>query len=304
MYFEKLSGMVLARSPLQKKRLTRLIETQDDNYKHFCEELSERLLSHFITTKAEQVFACDSYLKMCRDFLHAQIRFKQSGIYPVAHAGDAKKEVYDNPSVMRYYMLGLLLSYMFWPNHYLLFEFFKKSISKIDLNGKKYLEIGGGHGLFVSEVVTGFPLASATVVDISATSIQTAKELLRAHQVDESDVKFIHSDFMNLEQTEEKYDFIVMGEVLEHVDDGEAFMKKAASLLNPAGAIFMTTAANSPALDHVLHFHNVQEIRDLLNKTGFEIVDEIVHAAEDVPEAQWEQELVTLNYGSLLKLAS
>ena len=302
MYFERLCNLVYSKNPLQKKRLTSFIASQDETYRHFCEDLSERLVTRFIPTDADQLFACESYLKMCRDFLHAQIRFKQTGVYPVAKAGHAKTDVYDNPDVMRYYMLGLLLSYMFWPNHYALFQFFKKSLSSMDLVDKNYLEIGGGHGLFVSEVVSRSALKSATVVDISSTSIQTAKDLLRAHEVEDNKVNFIHSDFMELERDDKRYDLIVMGEVLEHVDDGESFMKKAASLLTADGRVFMTTAANSPALDHVLHFHNEEEIRDLMDRSGFQIIDEIIHAAEDVPQSKWQEELVTLNYGAFLRL--
>lgn len=298
--FEKLTAIIFSKNALQKKRIQKVINQQDERYLTFCESLSKKLLSSLLATDADRQFACDSYLKMCRDFLHAQVRFKQTGKYPVAKASEAKEAVYDNPEVMRYYMLGLLLSYMYWPNHYKLFEFFQECLTALKVKPRNYLEIGVGHGLFTNEMLTVFPNIEPTVVDISSTSIAAAGTLLETFGVDSKQVNFVHSDFFDLEQSEQKYDFIIMGEVLEHVNDGHTFMRKARALLNPNGQIFMTTAANSPALDHVLHFHNADEIRSLLESCDLLVEKEIVMAAEEVPEKEWESEMVTLNYGSLL----
>ena len=57
------------------------------------------------------------------DFLKEQIRFKKTGVYCIDDASIANEEVYSDPKVMRYYMVGLLISYMFWPNHYALYQF-------------------------------------------------------------------------------------------------------------------------------------------------------------------------------------
>ena len=302
-YFEEIKSIVFKKNALQRKRIEKFTDCQHERYHEFCEKLSENLLTKLLTTDVEREFACDSYLKMCRDFLHAQIRFKQTGEYPILLASDAKKEVYDNPDVMRYYMSGLLLSYMFWPNHYKLFEFFQDCISNENFKPKNYLEIGVGHGLFTNEMLKMFPAIKPTVVDISQTSIQAADKLLKTFNADISKIDFIHRDFFELEESDQKYDFIIMGEVLEHVNDGYGFMQKAKNLLNSDGKVFMTTAANSPALDHVLHFHNEHEIRSLLKECGFNIELEIVMAAEDLPQSEWEKELVTINYGCLLSNA-
>jgi 2-polyprenyl-3-methyl-5-hydroxy-6-metoxy-1,4-benzoquinol methylase len=301
--FDELTEIVFSKNQLQKKRIGKFIREADHHYLEFCEELSEALLTRLLKSTEEREFACDSYLKMCRDFLHAQVRFKQSGVYPVAEASEAKREVYDNPEVMRYYMLGLLLSYMYWPNHYRLFHFFQKCLRSLDSKPCNYLEIGVGHGLFTSEILRAYPEIHSTVVDISETSIKAADKLLQTFDIPVDRVNFIHSDFFDLKENDQLFDFIIMGEVLEHVNDGHTFMKKAHGLLRPGGKIFMTTAANSPALDHVLHFTNANEIRALLIECGFKIDDDLVMAAEDVPEKDWESELVTLNYGSLLSKA-
>jgi hypothetical protein len=44
----------------------------------------------------------------------------------------------------------------------------------------------------------------------------------------------------------------------------------------------------------------VPEIRGLVQNSGFEIVQDIILPAEDVPEEKWQEELVTLNYAAIL----
>ena len=74
-----------------------------------------------VAASAEE--AARSYNRMCMDFLKEQIRFKKTGTYLINDAAIANEEVYSKPDVMRYYMIGLLLSYMFWPNHYTMLRF-------------------------------------------------------------------------------------------------------------------------------------------------------------------------------------
>ena len=105
---------------------------------------------------------------------------------------------------------------------------------------------------------------------------------------------------MELPSQERKFDFVILGEVLEHVNNGLDFMRKTKDLLSASGTVFLTTAANSPALDHVLHFHNVDEIRKMISEAGLRIVKEVAFAAENIPKEDWEKELVTINYGAIL----
>jgi hypothetical protein len=78
-------------------------------------------------------------------------------------------------------------------------------------------------------------------------------------------------------------------------------MKKTKELLAPGGRIYLSTAANSPALDHVYHFHNLKEMRDILTSNGFSIVKDLALPADDIPEKDWEKELVTINYCAILE---
>lgn len=299
----KIIDLISAQNPLQKKRIRNFLQKQTDEYWGFAEDLSAILNHSFLTDDDTRAQAATAYNKMCLDFLREQIRFRKTGVYLISDASVAVESVYDDATVMRYYMVGLLISYLFWPNHYELFRFFMHNLPKQD-RAKSYLEVGVGHGLFTSNMLKRFPKIDATVVDISETSIRTAKEILNTFQVDISHIKFIHGDYLTADLPHTGFDFIIMGEVLEHVNNAPEFLTRTKRLLNKGGSIYLSTCANSPALDHVYHFKSADHIRDLITTAGFKIAKDLALPAEDVPPERWAEELTTINYCAILEHAS
>ncbi len=52
----------------------------------------------------------------------------------------------------------------------------------------------------------------------------------------------------------EQFDFITIGEVLEHVENPKNFLNKARKILSDDGNIFITVPINGPAVDHIYLF--------------------------------------------------
>jgi len=294
----KIIHLISAENPLQRKRINAFISRQDDGYWTFAEEMSRTLNSSFLQNDQVRVEAAQSYNRMCMDILREQIRFRKTGIYLLDDAQVAHETVYSQKGVMRYYIVGLLLSYLFWPNHFQMLCFFKDHLLKIQV--ERCLEVGVGHGLFTVEMMRRFPNSEVTLVDISQTSLELAQEMLTTFHLDSSRVRFVHGDYLTVSLGSGDFDFIIMGEVLEHVNDAPGFLTRARQLLRPGGTIFLSTCANCPAVDHIYHFHNVDEIRALIRSVGLSIVRDTALPAEDVPEARWEQDLVTINYSAIL----
>ncbi len=297
--FMKIVDLISEQNPLQKKRINNFISRQDAGYWTYAEGICRKLNQSFLRSRQEQIEAARSYNRMSMDFLLEQIRFRKTGVYRLKDANLAKKNVYSQPGVMRYYMMGLLLSYLLWPNHFEILRFLKTHIQQISVI-ESYLDIAPGHGLFAVEVMQRFPELKATLLDISETSIQLTSEILAAFQINPSRVRFINGDFLSVPLESGNFDFISMGEVLEHVNDVREFLKRARRLLRPQGTIFMSTCANCPAIDHVYHFHNVNEIRDMIHDAGLSIVKERALPAEALPEKRCEEELITINYCAIL----
>ena len=101
----------------------------------------------------------------------------------------------------------------------------------------------------------------------------------------------------------DNFDLIVLGEVIEHVNDAGGLLRRAADLLADDGLIFLTTCANCPAADHIYYFGSREEIRELIGECGLSIVDEVALPAERVPEDRWAEEKITVNYGAFLRRA-
>lgn len=297
--FMRMVELVSNLSPLQKKRINHFISQQDKEYWEYAEDICRTLGCSFLKTEEGRVAVASAYNRMTMDFLSEQIRFKKTGVYLLNDANVARANVYDQPEVMRYYMLGLLLSYLLWPNHYEMLDFFRKHIQETRVVGR-YLDIAPGHGLFAAETLRRFPGLRASLLDISKTSIQVTTEILKTFQIDSARFDFIHGDFLTVPMEGGDFDFISMGEVLEHVNDALGFLKRAHSLLKPDGRLFMTTCANAPAIDHIYHFHNADEIRDLIHQAGLRILKDEALPAEAVPEERCEAELVTVNYCAIL----
>ncbi len=62
-----------------------------------------------------------------------------------------------------------------------------------------------------------------------------------------------------------------MGEVLEHVEQPFLFLRRIKDLANQGAFIFITTAVNAPAIDHIYLFRTVDEVHDLAVTAGLKV---------------------------------
>ena len=240
-------------------------------------------------------YAIDSYLKMIASFNYETIRFIETGKYSNTSFEDVNKNVYNNPEVMEYHMHGLLLSQFLWTHHYKILTYFNKVLQKYNGKINNYLEIGGGHGLYVCEAMQIIEnLSSIDLVDISKTSIEMAEKMIGNDKVN-----YILTNIFDY-NPDKKYDFITMGEVLEHVEEPIELLKKVASLLSENGVLFITTPTNAPSIDHIYLFKNADEIREVIDKANLEVISEISHYSEDVTEEIAERFKITMMYGATL----
>lgn len=297
--FYRIAEAVLTINPLQRKRIEAFWEKESKEYWTFAEELSSYLNQSFLYSDADKIAAARAYKKMCMDLLREQIRFKKTGIFHESNVNEVYKNVYSQESVMRYYLIGLLLSYLFWPNHFKMFRFFQHATDMLSCNN--YLEVGAGHGLFTAQVRKKNQKIDMTIVDISETAINLAVEIIDSFGVDTTNINFVNADFLDTNIEGEQFDFISMGEVLEHVNNPIQFLYKAKQLISHHGLLYISTCVNAPAIDHVYHFAKVDEIRTLLQKSGFLITNEIILPVEDVPESKWLSELVPINYAAICR---
>lgn len=282
--------------PIHTRKLNKTLVQLDGVYHQRAEQFLTRYERLLIDEGRSLDYAIDCYLRFIADITAESVRFRETGEYTSKSFAEVNRRVYDNPEVMEYHLHALLLSQFLWRHHYQMFCFFSQELAKHRATIKNYLEIGGGHGLQVAEAIkTLGPESKFTVVDISRTSLDFARRL-----VADDRVNFILSDIFKY-QPVGKFDFITMGEVLEHMEDPGALLKCVAGLLADDGRLFITTPTNAPTIDHIYLFRNADDIRKLIHESGFTITSEFCRYAEEVSAEIAEKLKITLHYGACLK---
>lgn len=284
------------RNPVHSKKLNKNLPALSDVYHKRAEEFLAKYESLLAEQSKNLDFAIDCYLKMLTDITMETLRFLETGEYSSKSFEEVNRRVYSDPNVMEYYMHALLLSQFLWKHHFEMFNFFTEELTKRKSSAKYYLEIGAGHGLQVAEATKLLgPDSQFTVVDISSTSLNMARRL-----VDDDRVNFVLSDIFQY-KPKQKFDFITLGEVLEHMEKPDALLRCAADLLADHGALFITTPANAPAIDHIYLFRNEDDIRKLIHDANLVVTSEFYRYVEDVDKKTADKYKITLHYGACLK---
>ena len=64
-----------------------------------------------------------------------------------------------------------------------------------------------------------------------------------------------------------------MGEVLEHVERPDIFLRRIAELATDDAYIFVTTCVNAPAVDHIFLWRTTDELESMIVSNGLSIVE-------------------------------
>jgi 2-polyprenyl-3-methyl-5-hydroxy-6-metoxy-1,4-benzoquinol methylase len=171
---------------------------------------------------------------------------------------------------MNRYMYGLAISTFLWPNHVAMVRMFREEVPRT--GGGHYLEVGPGHGflLLTAAEVGGYDQFLA--VDLSDASVEQTQSIVRHFQPD-ANVQVEKLDFLEADDLAgQSFDAVVMGEVLEHVEDPARFLRRIAELATDDGFVFITTCINSPAVDHIYLWRTTDSLEDMISASGFDIV--------------------------------
>ena len=218
-----------------------------------------------------------TYLALCyntivNDIRTEQIYFSEHGHYRWSRFADLANDVYFNAEYMRKYMYGLAITSFLWPNHVALHDFFVRTFPR-DRTGT-YLEIGPGHGYYFMQAAQLGNFDRLIGVDISEASVALTRDIVRHFGIDKrGHAEIIQKDFFTFNDGDEAYSCIVMGEVLEHVEEPAPFVAKLAKLSGPQTHVFLTTCMNAAAIDHISLFRTGKEVEDILTSNGFAIVE-------------------------------
>jgi 2-polyprenyl-3-methyl-5-hydroxy-6-metoxy-1,4-benzoquinol methylase len=223
----------------------------------------------------------ESFAAVSIDFLRLQARFMKTGKY--ARAGGAAslvEELYNDAEKMKgYYLDGLALTYALWPNHARMIRFMAEEFLPRLRAGDRVVEVGPGHGLLAALMFDAEPDLHYVGVDISPSSLDYAASALARTGVDADRVAMVHADAMSGDLVRLAggggFDALVCCEVLEHVDHPDALLSSLVAALAPQRPGFLSTVANMEAEDHVYLYNDADEIRQMLDATGWAVVGDL-----------------------------
>jgi len=295
-YLNTILDYISDKNVMHYKKLKKGIDFNDNEYLSKFEAFFKNYDELLAKENKDIPFAIDCYLRVCSDVMFEQIRFFETGAYTSTSFEEVNERVYGNPEVMSYYMHGLLVSQYLWHHHYAILKFFSANIGKYSAGVRNVLEVGGGHGLYTNEIIRHFTFDfDYTMVDISETSINMSKAFVKSDKLN-----YILQDVYQFE-TEKLFDFIIMGEVLEHVEDPKGLMKKLHSLGTDNVTAFITAPTNSPAIDHIYLFRNPGEIIALFNECGWEVILDLAASSEAKKSDALDDPLIPVVYAAFLK---
>lgn len=244
----------------------------------------------------------ESFAAVSIDFLRLQARFMATGRY--ARAGGAAElvdDLYNDASKMHgYYLDGLALTYALWPNHARMIRFMAAEFLPRLGAGDRVVEVGVGHGLLAALMFDAEPDLHYVGVDISPSSLEYAASALARTGVDPHRVTMVRADAMSGDLVRlagaDGFDALVCCEVVEHVDHPDALLSSLAAALTPARPGFLSTVANMEAEDHVYLYNDVDEIRQMVRETGWDVVGDLPNV---LPGAEsWNP--LPVNYSAVL----
>jgi 2-polyprenyl-3-methyl-5-hydroxy-6-metoxy-1,4-benzoquinol methylase len=293
--FKNVLAKIEVLDPLHSKKISKDLEGFDDAFYQKADRFTERFAGYLKKKDKTLDYGIDCYLKMIADVRIETMHFVRTGEYTSKSFDEVNQRVYNNPDVMEYYMNGLLLSQFLWGHHYAILNYFTDNLPKYKDKIHHYLEMGGGHGLYISQAISLLkPGVKFDLIDISPTSIDASRSL-----IENDAVNYQLSDIFKI-KAEKKYDFITMGEVMEHVEDPVALLSKLGELLKDGGSMFVTTPTNAPAIDHIYLFTNAEDIRAVIDKAGFRITDELGIYSEKVSKERAEKYKVAMMYAAFI----
>jgi len=292
------AALVTTANPLHTSFMTRSLESMREDTRA---ELTD-YLNYCRSVGLSLEYLADSYTTIVSDTFREEMFFREHKRYRWSRFDELAGSVYFDDAYMRKYMYGLAITAFLWPNHVALHDFFTRTFPR----GQKgnYLEIGPGHGYYFMQSARLGNFERLLGVDISAASVALTRDIVRYCEIEKKcRAEVVETDFLTFREENQEYSCIVMGEVLEHVEDPGRFLSAIARLSGPSTHIFVTTCMNAPAVDHISLFRTGKDVEDIIASSGLRMVEAcyVPYVGRTLEEC--EKRAMAVNVGYVLRKA-
>ncbi len=266
----KLISIISEKNIFQAKALNGLLDklTQEEK------DGLAALLS-FYTKQGDTIeHLAECYLGFIQDIMEEPLYFVENRRYRYFSSEEVNAFFYQNTGYMEYYMKGLAISTYLLESHRKCREWFCKKIRGYR-SGKYWLDAGVGHGEYLQLAVRHTDYEHYLGIDISPTCVQMCREMMEQRIAKGTkSIEIKEQDFFQYDGP--VCDAVILGEILEHVEAPQAFLRKVYEITNEESFIYITTVVNCPQKDHIYLFKSVEEIEEMYEEAGFRICDRLV----------------------------
>jgi len=291
-----LCASIVRRNPLQSEFLK-------DSLQQVAEEELQDLdayISFGETSGLDIDYLSECYDLIVKDTLREQMFFQRHGKYRYSSFDEVASSVYFDDEYMRKYMHGLALTSYLWPNHRTLHQYFV-DVLPTDQQGD-YLEIGPGHGMYMMSAMRKCGYDRYDGIDISPTSVEMTNALLGSGRFGSfNNYRIFEQDFLAGNIPASSQSAIVMGEVLEHVEQPNVFLETIARIATDDAFIFITTPINAPAIDHIYLFDSWDSIEKLVINAGLKVKNKLLVPYPGLSVAESEAQSLPINVAMVLE---
>jgi hypothetical protein len=245
-------------------------------------------------------YLTECYNTIVEDIKREQYYFVRHKRYRYSSYDEVSASVYLDNGYMERYMYGLGITSFLWPNHVAMNRFFLQHLPK-ERTGR-YLEIGPGHGLHFTTALSLCRYEAYEAVDVSPKSAALTKELVSSLVPGrDGDWNVTISDFLTAELPGQPYHALVMGEVLEHVERPDLFLRRVRDVTSSDAFIYVTTAINAPAIDHIYLLRNAEEFESLVAAAGMRCEHRLVLPYKGKTIEECAEQALPVNLAAVLK---
>jgi 2-polyprenyl-3-methyl-5-hydroxy-6-metoxy-1,4-benzoquinol methylase len=267
----------------------------------FCEKLCEDAWALAGGDEAKVLERADTLVDFSMEFLQLQKELEATGHYRYRTWREVDAHVYSDPALAQYgppYVWAMYFTQAFWVSHGRVWRFFLEAFADAAAlpPAGRVLEVPSGNGLFLTHFLSRNPAWRGVGIDLSDASVAFTERVLALNGV-RARADVVKTDFFRYDDST-RFDRIVCGEFLEHVEDPLAVLRRLRALLAPEGRLFLTAAVYAANIDHIYLYERAQDVRDQLAAAGLRVERELVQAVlrGNDPEAP----RTPVNYSAIL----
>jgi 2-polyprenyl-3-methyl-5-hydroxy-6-metoxy-1,4-benzoquinol methylase len=227
--------------------------------------------------------AAKGYALFAIDHLRRQRQFERDRRYAVKSYDEAAAQVYLDEAYMRMrYLPGMLIAHFVWLHEYHHMRFFDSAfVSQLQLRADPvFAEVGVGSGVYSRRVLQQVPSARGTGYDISPSSKAFAEDHMRAFGLEDR-YEGVLADAMA--DPMQPVEWLICIEVLEHLEDPTAWLRRLRETVIPGGRAFITAALNAAQLDHIYLYESSEDVIQHLEAAGFAVEQGFLATAYSPP---------------------